>query len=184
MKIFGLIILFLVFSNALSDDYQELRNQSDAVLVTHNHDILKAFAGTYRQIYFFTPPEAKSEKGSGRAENKIIMDERYLEITSTLNFNKDKIQKKIIIGFDGISKKYQLTEYSNMETYPLTATGTYSYEQKSLVFEGRYPYSETNSNTFKMIFKYDSTDSFTYYFIENYKGKEEKILEIRNFKLD
>lgn len=180
------ILLFFIFFNVYSnDDYLDLRNQSEAVRITHFHDILKSFEGNFRQIYFFTPPESKAEKGSGKAENKIVLNERYLVINSTLDFHKEKVQKTTFIGYDNHSKNYILNEYSNFETFPLTAKGIFSSKDKSLIFEGQYPYSELNPNKFKIIFKYDSLNSYTYYFYEANKNyKEELIMEIRNFKIN
>jgi len=186
-KIFVLIalpVLFVTISNNLrADEYDELRQHSKAVMITHNHDIMKSFTGKYRQIFFFTPPEAKTMNGAGKSENNIILNERYLEINSDLMFGTDTLARKMLIGFDGMKQKYQLFQYTNIETFPLLAEGFFDDENKSLVFTGTYPYKEINSADFKIVFKYVSPDEFTYLFYEIENNKESKILEIRNYKL-
>lgn len=166
-----------------SDDYDDLRQMSKAVTITHQHDIIKSFEGNYRQIFFYTPPEARLEKGTGNSVNKIILDERYLEINSELNFGDEIVSRKIIIGYDGMSEKFILTQYTNLETYPITAEGRFDTETKSLVFIGKYQHSQLNSATFSIVIQYDNPDEFTYSFFEVENHVSSKILEIKNYKL-
>lgn len=180
----ALPVLFVTISNNLhAEDYGELRQNSKAVMITHNHDIMKSFTGKFRQIFFFTPPEAKAMNGAGKSENNIILNERYLEINSDLMFGTDTLARKMLIGFDGMKQKYQLFQYTNIETFPLIAEGVFDDENKSLVFTGTYPHKELNSADFKIVFKHISPDEFTYLFYEIENNKEAKILEIRNYKL-
>ncbi len=165
------------------NDYDDLRQLSKAVTITHQHDIIKSFEGNYRQIFFFTPPEARLEKGTGSSINKIILDERYLEINSVLKFGDEVISRKIIVGYDGMSEKYILTQYTNVETYPITAEGIFDASTKSLVFMGKYPYSQLNVASFSIVLQYDSPDEFTYIFYEIDNRMSSKILEIKNYKL-
>lgn len=187
MKRYSYFIIFVLFMMPLlaltSDDYDDLRQQSKAVTITYYHDILKSFEGTFRQIFFFTPPEAKPENGDGKSINKVILNERYLEINSELKFGKDIVSRKIIIGYDGMSEKYKLTQYSNLETYSLTADGVFDSESKSLIFTGKYPYAELNPASFSVVLQFDNPDEFSiiYYEIDNHISS--KILEIKNYKL-
>lgn len=181
--ILAIYLAIIPFSLLYSNDYDKLRFQSQAVTITHYHDILKSFSGKYRLIYFFTPPQAKHEKGSGSSTNSIILDERYLEMDSELKFGNDIISRKIIIGYDGILQKFQLTQYSNTETFPIEADGVYDADNKSLVFKGKYPHPEINSSDFEFVIKFDSPDEFTITFFEEDGKSKQKILEIKNYKL-
>ncbi|MBX3044770.1 MAG: DUF1579 family protein [Candidatus Kapabacteria bacterium] len=185
-----IIFFILIFTITLTaskdlkfDDYNDLRYAAKAIQTTHYHDILKAFSGNFRQIFFFTPDDAKSEKGTGSSINKIVLDERYLEINSFLVFGADTAKRKIIIGYDGVKEKYDLIQYSNIETYSIRANGKFVAEEKSLVFEGSYPYKEINPDDFKIILRYDDDNEFTFQHYEISNGNEIKILEIKNFKL-
>ncbi|MFA5512009.1 MAG: DUF1579 family protein [Candidatus Kapaibacterium sp.] len=182
--VFIIIIVAMFLMNSLySDDYKQLREQGKSVLLTHYHDILKSFAGSYRQIFFFTPPDARPENGSGSSVNTIILDERFLEINSKLKMGKDILQRKTVIGYDGIAEKYTLTQYSNYETFPMTATGKFDPDEKSIVFRGNYPYEALNAASFMIVLKYDNHEEFTYTFYEIEDEVESKILEIKNFKI-
>lgn len=180
-----LSILTLVFQqdNLKSDDYDELRHHSKAVMLTHYHDILKSFEGKYRVIFFFTPPEARAAKGSGSSTNTIVLKERYLEMDSDLIFGSEVLGRKIIIGYDGMKGKYQLTQYTDLETYTLNAEGNYDDVNKKLIFEGSYPHPELNSNKFKIVFEYVNQDEFKYLFYEIEKAKETLVLDVRYIKL-
>jgi hypothetical protein len=185
MKIIVFFVLFILISiDVISDDYLELRDQSKGVKVTHYHDILKSFQGDFRQIYFLTPPDSKQENGTGKSINSIILNERYLEFNSILEFGKDTIKNKWIIGYDGFKNKYFMSQYSNMENYPLNLEGYFDSENKSIVFEGNYPYKLINPAKIRAVLKFVSEGEFIYSYFEQIEDKEYKILEIRNFKIN
>lgn len=184
MRNYIILISLLILNVANADDYHQLRVQGDAILITQYHDILKSFSGNYRQIFFATPHEGKQERGSGKSENKIILNERYLEINSNLSFQNESVHKKIIIGFDGIKKKYTYNEFTGVETFSLTAEGVFSFDEKSIIFEGIYPHKILNENRFKIVFKFVDSNTFTNTLYEYEGGKEFKIIETFNYKLD
>lgn len=101
------------------------------------HELLKGLAGDWTtSIKMWGKPGSEPMTSTANTTNKMILDGRFLQTTSTGQMMGLKMESLSLMGFDGRSDKYTLVGFDTMGTYYVTAAGDYDAGAKTLVLGG------------------------------------------------
>lgn len=104
------------------------------------HKKLDVFTGTWEtEITMWMAPGAPPAKSRGVAENRMIMDGRYLEQRYKGEFFGEPFEGIGYTGYDNVRKQYWGTWMDNMSTAMMVSTGALSADGKTWTFKGTTP---------------------------------------------
>ena len=140
------------------------------------------FKGSWSQKYFFSNGSDRPYAGEGSMEAKLINKNYIIEMDCQMPIERDIFIRKIYLGYDIITDKYYVVFLDANSTAPFYGTGIYYPDSKTYSFIGKYNESETYVVELKVIFKIERDDKFVYSVTKIDGPKEEKVLEVGNFK--
>lgn len=150
------------------------------------HKMLESLAGswTYESVMQMTP-EAPVEKSSGKSENKIIYEGRFLvsrvEGTMKMGDKEQPFEGQSIMGYDTIGKTFQNIWMDNISTGMMVGTGTYD-EASKMIAEKAYANCPLvgGKRDYRNELKIIDADHYSYVmYTTDASGKEFKMMDIQ-----
>lgn len=148
------------------------------------HKKLEPYTGTWNYtVKMWMEPKAKPETMVGTAENKMIMDGRFLETTahSDASGKMPAFDGRGVTGYDNVKGEYNSTWIDNMSTGTMSATGSFDASGKVFTEKGTFscPIQKKEvSYTSKWTLKDKNTYKYETYMADPKSGKEFKSMEI------
>ncbi len=132
--VISIMLVVVAIGNAFSQqDYSFIFENYG---ITKEHSFLGQFRGTWRiSMEYIT--QSESEYASGRAECKLILNNRIAQIeNSVLTPTGLQFEYLILLGYNSIRKKFFLLVLDNFTNNHFFAFGTYNSKTNEFVFYG------------------------------------------------
>ena len=148
-----------------------------------NHDVLKAFIGTWKaDVQFWMDPQMAPQESQGTSESTMILDGHFLEQKYTGNMMGKPFEGRAIIGYDNLRKEYTSLWLDNMATGIVESAAKYDPASKTLTEEGSMscPLTMETHRWHKAVTTFIDADHYTYEsYMKDKNGKEFKGMIIR-----
>ncbi len=140
---------------------------------------IKKLSGDWKMLYFNNPGGfAKPSNGKGEGVGEMILKEKVLELSSTLQHLSGSVEVRYVIGWDAAQKKYFLINYDSESFQPFLGLGDYDEQSGRLIFEGENEGAVDQPEEIHIEIYFVREDKFM---IDVYKGNgvsETKTLEL------
>lgn len=143
------------------------------------HQLLAKLEGNWvTKSKAWMAPDQPPEESTGSSVNKMMYGGRFLRMEYTDTMEGKPVAGMVILGFDGITKKYICASLGSMSTAIFFYEGPDSPDGKTITQEGHYDDPVMGSMTYRAVTKIvdDNTFTFEMYGIDK-GGKETKMLE-------
>jgi hypothetical protein len=104
---------------------------------TPEHQQLGSFAGTWSFESRWRGADGKSHTRTGISENRWILGGRFLECDATGQGEGERVESRIVLGFDPRQQRYFAVLLDSLTSYFLQPTGTYRASTRSFVLSGK-----------------------------------------------
>ncbi len=112
------------------------------------HHVLDQKIGKWNlTVTNYMSPGAEPTRATGTCEIKWIMDDRYIEDTTSGEAMGQQFQGRGVMGFDNLKKKYVSTWIDNTITGVMTSEGTYDATRKMFTYTTQQPDVATGTFT-------------------------------------
>ena len=182
LKLFSLIILLnLTFIKMEAQDDQsmdspEMKAFMEYIAPGEMHKFLEKFAGDWEiTAQFWMTPDSPSENSKGTANNKMLMDGRYLQLDQVGKSESNEFHGMGVIGYDNAEKKFQSTWIDNFGTVIFYQKGDYNKTDKSIEFAGEFTDFMTGKPIkARTVYTYINDNHWTCDMYNIFEGKEFK----------
>jgi len=104
------------------------------------HEVLASKVGTWNlKVHMFMSPGAPSTDTTGTSTMQWIMDGRYIQDTTTGDFNGQPFHGSGLMGYDNMKHAYVGSWIDNMGTAIVTSEGHYDAKSKTFHFTSMMP---------------------------------------------
>jgi len=146
-----------------------------------NHDYLKQMAGNWAvewsHIY---DPDLDPLTGKGESKNEMVLGGRFLQLSGTTQFMKEKKGILQFIGYDNRLEYYFLIGMDEFGTYAIFAEGEYIKEENQWVFVGvDLDPTGTEDFPFRIELTMLGKDTFT---MDSYFGEDDEEIKAMSVK--
>lgn len=124
---------------AMADSLMKVR-QAEMMRLSQpgpEHELLAKYEGTFdMEINYYMAPGQDPMAMSGVATNRMILDDRFLEMASEGDMGGFTMKALSILGFDRRHKVFTVTGFDNTGTYSVSAQGEYDEETRTITLSG------------------------------------------------
>ena len=150
------------------------------------HEMLKKFEGKWDITYYwYTDPNKEPIVTTASGETKMILGDRFLELTSIGEAMGQVIESMTIMGHDNRTGKHTLYSFDTMGTYALNAEGDYDEEQKLITYNGtNFEPAMGRDVDYKIIWYLGNEDEYNVDILfELEEGTYTKVMELRGNRI-
>lgn len=165
MRYFKLVFMALLFTTMAGAQTNKWSTLEELTLVLPEHEALAQFEGEWEvNIQFhFDEKEKQTLKGSGSADNKVVLGGRFIESRSQNIAFGMSITSIAYLGFDVRLQKYTLYSMDELGNFAINAYGDYKKSDNKFLFEGStMDYVTRENQEFRIIYDFEGEDMIKY----------------------
>lgn len=144
------------------------------------HKLLARLEGSWTtKTRSWMEPGKPPVEATGRCEQKLLLDGRYLQQEYTGNIMGEPFTGINILGYDNHTKKYVSVWFDSMSTGIYFFEGTASKDGRTITQESRYDDPVKGPTTWRSVTRVRDDNTLQYeMFLTPRRGKEEKMMEM------
>lgn len=165
MRYFKLIFLSVLFTTLAVGQTNKWSTLEELTLVLPEHEALARFEGEWdvKIQFYFDEKEKQPLKGSGTADNKVVLGGRFIESRSQNIAFGMSITSIAYLGFDVRLQKYTLYSMDELGNFAINAYGDYKKSDNKFLFEGStMDYVTRENQEFRIVYDFEGEDFIKY----------------------
>ncbi len=160
-----ILFLAVVLAAIVCGQTNKWSTLEELTLVLPEHEALAQFEGEWEvSIQFhFDEKENQPLKGSGTADNKVVLGGRFVESRSQNIAFGMSITSIAYLGFDVRLQKYTLYSMDELGNFAINAYGDYKKSDNKFLFEGStMDYVTRENQEFRIIYDFEGENMIKY----------------------
>ena len=160
------------------------QNMKEAGATTEQHSALKRMIGSWNvEAKFWMDPNGKPEVSKGKAVNKSILGDRFIESSYKGKMMGQNFEGRGFVGYDTVAKKYFSTWIDSLNTGLFESRGVANADNTKITFNADFtcPATRSQMQTEEVVTFVDN-NHYTYESFEVTGGKRIKHMELNYSK--